>query len=263
MPRPPARVDLSPRAAALTLRDELPPATAGGCRVRAQDADAAQCLASDAAEASAAERLQRTLQQAAARSPDSQGRPPPALKRKLDGSYEYAGHVGRARIRRDGTVEFEDRVNDIDVSDGRLTITWDWTDTVEKHVLGKPLYPAEKRWFLEQTAEFRETLARAELARGLERGALRMRGQLLAIVDDPLRSAGDKRRAVFALWDDCADDEIGRQGQALVEAFVRERMPADSALGFQQAELDALNAQRVSSRRFNPYRATIDGGSPG
>jgi len=83
---------------------------------------------------------------------------------------------------------------------------------------------------------------------------LRLRGRLIAIVEDPARSASERRRAVFALWNDCADDEVGRRAQRAVEAFICERMPRGSALGYGAQEIAALDLQRAGRRPFRPYR---------
>ena len=115
------------------------------------------------------------------------------------------------------------------------------------------VYSAEKRRFLEDTEALRTQLEEEDRKHVLSRGRLRLRGKLEHILADGGLSPLQQRIAVFELWDDCAADEVGREAQRLVEAFVRERMPRASSLGYTDAELAELNQRRVSPHRFDPY----------
>ena len=67
---------------------------------------------------------------------------------------------------------------------------------------------------------------------------------------------------MFALWQDCGEDEQAENTRRQVEAFVQRFMPRGSELGFEQAELERFNAQRVGLRQFRPYLSNA-GGAPG
>lgn len=249
---------LSPAAAAATLADELLAApSARSCRRAFADA----ALGCDDAAPSAGERLQRSLDDAATRIPHLAPRPPPEIKRDTNGDYHYEGTAFTGLIRRDGTVSITDRAN-IQSAPIPLGGTFDLYDAIEKHVLGKELYSAEKRWFLEHTAELRHTLSDAAHATRLAQGSLRLRGRLEAIVRDGSLPDARKRELVFELWDDCAPDGVGEQAQRVVEQFIRERMAAGSPLAYDSAELARLNRGRASVRAFDPY-AVSDAGAPG
>jgi hypothetical protein len=198
--------------------------------------------------------LQSGLEAAARSVSHLKPRPAPRVTRNLDGTHSYDGHVFRATIRPDGHVEFEDKAGGVSASLGLpFALSFDLTDTVEKHILGKEIYAAEKRWFLEQTRELRERLARQEQRRVLRRGLERIRGRLVAIIEDQSRSPHERKRAVFALWNDCSDDEVGERAKLAIEALIRERMPRDGALGYGDDELAAFDLQRAGRRPFAPY----------
>ncbi len=55
------------------------------------------------------------------------------------------------------------------------------------------------------------------------------------------------------MWDDCAEDEVGRRARAAIVAFVRETLPQGSPGAFAESELRALNRERLSRAPFRPY----------
>jgi len=79
--------------------------------------------------------------------------------------------------------------------------------------------------------------------------------QLWATVPD----LAERKRQLFALWDECsetgteADIEAGVRARARVIAFVRAHLPAGSAGAFTPAELAALNRDKQSHEQFAPY----------
>jgi hypothetical protein len=243
------------------MRDTLAPPT---CPAPAPDDDATipQCPSRRSADGlDPADRLQGALEQSAARIPHLDRRDGPHLVHKPDGSYEYEGPVFTARIAPDGSVDFRDHASKfVGFGPGTIVFSFDITDAVEHGLMGKPLYPAEKRWFLEQTETFRDQVTRDYRARLFGGAARGLRGKLLAIVGDARLTPADKRARVFALWDDCADDEVGTRAQDIVERFVRENMPEGSALAFEQEELARFNARRASRRAFAPYTQAADAG---
>ncbi len=73
------------------------------------------------------------------------------------------------------------------------------------------------------------------------------------------RDPGARRRALFELWDECADtgtDDVIAAGKAArehLESFVRQALPPGKPGAFTPAELAELNAHRVSRAPFAPY----------
>ncbi|MDD9936711.1 MAG: hypothetical protein OXT09_24075 [Myxococcales bacterium] len=259
---------LTPRAVALSQVDPL----AGECAPADSRIECAVRL--PAPSTAPGERLQDDAERAAATVPHLAPRPAPRLRRHHDGTRSYDGHAFVATVHPDGHVSFEDKdlLEDavigplLDIGTPEvvpkilavgiaLSLPFDLTDTIEKHVLEKEIYSSEKRWFLEQTRELRHQLEAeyrdAELARGLHR----LRGRLLIILEDDGRTPVERRRAIFALWDECSGDEVGRQAQRTIEAFVRAHMPRGSELAYSDAELATLNAGRASAAPFAPYQS--------
>ena len=247
-------IGLSPRAAAAgwlaAQRAACEPPADAVCQVDDEaDSDTPQV------------RLQAHLDEVAGTVPHVSDRPPPELRRDIRGDYHFESAAIRAVIHHDGTFAFEDKIGG--VAPIPLGGSFDITFFVEKHILGKTIFAAEKAWFLDETADLRARLAHAARTDRLRGGQRALRGRLIAIIEDPARSPSDKRSAVFATWDTCSQDEIGTRGQRVIEALIRERMPQDSQLGFSEVELAALNARRTSVRSFDPYRSTDAGMPPG
>ena len=83
---------------------------------------------------------------------------------------------------------------------------------------------------------------------------------LSAVWSEPSWDLSTKRRILFALWDECAEDgdELARSGgnaaRQSIATFIRRRLPATSAEGYTVAELSALNQIRSSRVAFAPKR---------
>jgi len=71
--------------------------------------------------------------------------------------------------------------------------------------------------------------------------------------------AAERKRTLFALWDECVEtgtDEVvvaGTSARRLVIGFIRAHLPAGSADAFTSDELRALNQSRASTAPFAPY----------
>jgi hypothetical protein len=114
---------------------------------------------------------------------------------------------------------------------------------------GQEPYEHEKMCFLDDTrdlrAELRVAHEKAQMA-GLRRSLER------AWFDDA-RPAVERRAALFAIWDECREEEVGLLARELVESFVRQHLPKDSPDAFSVDELAALYATRTSRSEFSPY----------
>jgi hypothetical protein len=259
--RPRTAPDLSPRRAAVASYDSLsnppsvcnPPAADGGtCQPRSRDE-----LAQD--------RLNQSLRQSARSLAHLATREPPVLHREADGGFRFQGHVFSAKIEPDGHVRFADAaaasIDGPATTSPGVSGSFDLNDAVQ-HAMGDELYTAEKRWFLDQTAELRGQLADAARARERAVGRRYLERELERILAARELDPTQKRARVFALWQDCGDDADSADARRIVEAFVRLRMPEGSALGFVPAELEHWNAARHGMRPFDPYHAP-SAGSPG
>jgi hypothetical protein len=230
------KIDLSPLAAALTMRDSFE--SRGRCGV-APGTDGCNAVA-DAGIGG---------EKGAALEPNQliAMRKELKLEPHSDGSYTYDGASVAAKVLPDGRVEFQDKIRDLN-------------SLVERIAVGGQHNTSEKRNFMQSTAALREQLALAAEAKNQERAKHGLRLALEHLWSDKARSLLQKRAAIFALWDDCASDVSGSAAQGRIEEFVRQHLPEGTPLAYGNAELAQLNRSRVSRRTFEPY-ARSDAGS--
>ncbi len=175
----------------------------------------------------------------------------PQLRRRSDGSHVYAGSRFTAVIEPDGSVVFQDRPA-VATNGFSASGTFDLTEAIMGAAGQDPLR-AERDWFMRETEELRYRLElehrRAESAAGLRR----LRGRLSRVWSTTSRSAASRRRRLFALWDEAAEDDLGREARRIIVEFVREVLPAGSEDAYTEDELARLNASRESEQPFAPY----------
>jgi hypothetical protein len=148
---------------------------------------------------------------------------------------------------------------------GRMGGLADWT-IGQKHV-------AAKRAFLDATAGLRYRLAYAWQRARVQDQLAGLADRLLAIWRDPKLPLAERKRLLFALWDECDDlapsapspfdalrGAAGHNARLKIAAFVRLVAPPGSADAYTAGELARLNAARRSVARFDPYLA--DGTAP-
>lgn len=213
----------------------------------------------------------------AARAPHLSTRPPPTLRPTRDGGYEWTGTGFVAHIEPDGAVRFSDlpglryeglgpdpeapdSFRDFVPARGALPpdavvsvrFGFDLTDALERRRGNDPYY-ADRAWFLRETEEVRDRLARMAATERDRVQLLRLRGRWVALMEDRARPASVRRRALFSAWDELAEDEVGQRARDALLDLVRERWPRGSAEAFTEEELARLNEARVRRERFAPY----------
>ena len=73
-----------------------------------------------------------------------------------------------------------------------------------------------------------------------------------------------RKRILFALWDECAEQgnrtvvDGGTKARVIIEAFVRWQLPERSRNAFTRSELARLNDGRTSKERFDPYGKSFE-----
>jgi hypothetical protein len=201
------------------------------------------------------------------RSPSPSLPPPPRVAEPAanglipngDGTYRWEGLTFVANVRGDGTISFSDR--------GPFTwdpvmggVNWDLTDAVMRS-RGEDPYRYEKHKVMARTFERRAAM-KAQYDRAHMRAALDdLPLYLFAVWHEPRWSPELRRRILFELWDECAEEgnsliaSGGAEARRTIEEFVRVHLPAGSPLGFTREELDGLNAHRLSRQGFAPYGA--------
>jgi len=160
------------------------------------------------------------------------------------------------RVARDGTVESIGEPGTIELAPGGAQ--FDLTDAVMR-AAGMTTYPSRKRALLESTFEARAQMARAHRTEVLRQSLPGLRKRLRLVWKDHSRPAAERRELIFELWDECAEAgsnervATARSARAIIESFVRRRLPASSQDGFGAQELEGLNRRRTSRARFAPY----------
>jgi hypothetical protein len=158
-----------------------------------------------------------------------------------------------AKVDPDGTVHFENK------------FPRDANDAIMR-MAGMDPYSYEKRRFAEETRPARERMADAARATWRSEALERLPSTLERIWQDTRTPASARRRTLFDLWDECIDapaDADAVAGEAslagaarlrrTILAFIQAHLPAGSPDAFPPDEIDALNRQRRSHERFEPY----------
>ena len=119
----------------------------------------------------------------------------------------------------------------------------------------------ERRWFEEQTAGFLTALARVNDWQTIHDALDTLPRYLARILDDRRLSLAQRRHVLFLLWDEMAEAEdrergwAGTEARAIIEAFIRNRLPDGGPNGYSPDELAAFNRTRTKEKsRFDPYR---------
>lgn len=179
------------------------------------------------------------------------------------GGFREAHETFVARVDRDGTVHFADKGNvgadGITSSAGvGLAGHFDLTDGVMR-AMGEDPYRYEKTRFMERTRAERAAMAAVDRTERMRDAIDKMPAYLERIWRQSAWSAAARRRALFELWDEVAEEgepELVRTGAAVraaIVGFIRRRLPNGSAEAFPPAELETMNRARRSRARFEPY----------
>jgi hypothetical protein len=180
------------------------------------------------------------------------------------GRYRARRSGFTGEVREDGSVVIRDNPN----WDGELfadryegvgyRAVFDLTDWLMR-MHGEDPYLYNKMKWLDDTRDERMAMAVIDRGRKL-RQAVWLTSELLAEVwNDPHLEPKLRRRALFLLWDECAEDgtaEVLRASaevRATIVGFVRKVAPKGSDLAYGADELEALNATRESRALFDPY----------
>lgn len=120
----------------------------------------------------------------------------------------------------------------------------------------------------------RMMVAIAESAERSEQRLAELDTELAEIWADTSKAAADRRRLIFARWDECEEGDpetvtlriedastaadairkhAGERARAVIEAFVRKELPMNGPDAYTHEELTALDEGRTSTRHFRPY----------
>lgn len=216
------------------------------------------------------------------------------LRRLSDGTYLYRdpGNRFSAYFHPDGSVNFADRwrrPSDLDTQNGKccalpgeglaainpfygvpLGGPLEWLLKASGHDLSTKA----KMELLERTAEVRTKLAISWTLQNLKERLAELEPQLLQAWSDRSVPGEDRRKLLFALWDECdefvaidtsqlppdaittideARQDTAEEARRRIEAFIRRHAPRGSESGYTARELRQFNETRRSTRPFAPY----------
>ncbi|MFO0725146.1 MAG: hypothetical protein U1E65_15300 [Myxococcota bacterium] len=182
----------------------------------------------------------------------------PGLRPNGDGTYAYQERGFTAVIERDGTVVFDNRLP-ISAFAGSL-VTFDVTEAIIA-LHGDDPYYVEKLQFLKTSWPLRSKMCSAARKESLDLAVQNLRRTLKRVWSDEARPIAVRRRVIFDLWDQCAenesDPEVARaatMARATVLGFIHEVAPSSSPERYPEEELAELNRQRISRAEFRPYQ---------
>lgn len=124
---------------------------------------------------------------------------------------------------------------------------------------GQDPYAAAKRQWLDRTRDERLAIKAAAQTRKLAETTRTARAHAARVWAQTEVAPAARRAALFELWDDAAEDgppeliEAGEAARKAVLGYIRAHLPASGPDAYTAAELDALNARRLSHQRFDPY----------
>lgn len=171
------------------------------------------------------------------------------LVEQKDGTYVSEKTTYKAKVNRDGTVEFKDKANWQQKS--IFNAEFDVTDAFMRNH-GQDPYAAEKLKYLDRTRDQRVEIGKRYRKEQLGQSAQLMAtnlARLWSMTADPAK----RKDELFALWDECAetgDEDLVFGGEAARQLLVN-WIHAKHVV-FTQAELAAFNAKRKSKATFAP-----------
>jgi hypothetical protein len=198
--------------------------------------------------------------------------PPPSRNAPLEPTIGFGLGTGkfRADVRADGSIHFESESGGawagFDPVAGLIAlVTFDTTDAA-MHAVREDPYLAEKLRLMEDTFEARVAMRRAWDEMVMQRALDDLPRYLDSVWRQRAWSPATRRRVLFALWDEAAEEgdgnelvaEGGAEARRLIEEFIAYRIPPGSRDGFRRYEIVRLNRIRQSRRSFSPYAAVAD-----
>ena len=169
-----------------------------------------------------------------------------------------------AQVGPDGRIQFDGRAlgagAGVDPVLGLLAwLQFDSTDAAMRAARQDPYLAAKLRLMDESRAE-RMRMRAAHDEEVMARAIDDLPAYLAAVWSVQAWSPAERRRVLFALWDEAAEDgnELLRAGgaaaRATIERFIAARLPPGSRHAYRADELAALNRLRTSRAPFAPYR---------
>jgi len=175
----------------------------------------------------------------------------------------HGGAGVTANVDEDGAIRFHDARNlgyDPVTWAGRLDIT-----DMAMRMAGQDPYAAVKRKMADETREQRICMAKHAQDQRQSQALLGLSAKVRELARRVDLTPPARRQLVFEIWDECAEGagdrtaDYGAMARATIFSVIREAFPAGTDLGYQPAELVALNQRRSSHEKFAPYERGVGG----
>lgn len=188
--------------------------------------------------------------------------PPPARAGESGGQIGVVINQGgfSAVLGEDGSIDFVDH----DLGGGAMGLlaflTFDVTDGLMRSADEDP-YLMQKLRIMDATREERMAVRRHHDRVVMRRALDDLPVYLEAVWQQTAWSPAIRRRLLFALWDEAAEEgsELlvagGAEARATIERFIARRIPPGHRHAFTARELAELNRIRTSRHAFDPYPA--------
>ncbi|HEU5057659.1 MAG TPA: hypothetical protein VFU21_14090 [Kofleriaceae bacterium] len=188
--------------------------------------------------------------------------PPPARAGETGGQIGVVLNQGgfSAVLGEDGSIDFVDH----HFGGGAMVLlawlSFDATDEAMRAASEDP-YLAQKLRIMDATREERMAVRRQHDAVVMRRALDDLPVYLEAVWQQTAWSPAIRRRILFALWDEAAEEGSehlvagGAEARATIEQFIARRIPPGHRHAFSRGELAELNRIRTSRHAFAPYPA--------
>lgn len=133
-----------------------------------------------------------------------------------------------------------------------VSVTFDLTESAMR-LVGEDPYRRAKQCFLQETSALRTELAQKAQQKNEKPALQGLQNRLCEIWANPKKTEAQKRQQIFAIWDDCADTDLGHKARALIIAFIRQALPKSSKSAYKGDELRNINRDRSDKEKFRPY----------
>lgn len=166
-----------------------------------------------------------------------------------------------AMVAPDGTVTFHDHRIRFQPRDDQLR--FDLTDEFSRELGHGTLYRHQKANFLAATFRERTDMAARAQAARMRVALQEIPARLDALWADTRYRRRERRRVIFLLWAEADRASSGSPpARAVIEKWIRRRLPAGSPDAYSKSELEALSRDRPDLPPFAPYAGSLEMRSP-
>jgi hypothetical protein len=192
-------------------------------------------------------------------SAEVEGRYP--LTARPGGGAFYDSPQFSATVAPDGTVTFHD--HRLRYARRDAVLNFDLSDEFSRELARGTLYRHEKANFLAATFRQRTDMAARAYAVRMRAALEELPARLDALWADTRYRRRERRRIIFLLWAEAdRSSSVGRSADAIIEGWIRRRLPPGSSNAYSKSEMEALSRERPGLTPFSPYGSLLEMRAP-